>query len=59
MSADLGSPSPFAGVAWEPGVAKPDPILVADGVRGVVFDAVGGHPVLSWSRLAVRRISAS
>jgi neutral amino acid transport system ATP-binding protein len=22
----------FAGVAWEPGVAKPDPILVADGV---------------------------
>ena len=33
MSADLSAPSPFAGVAWEPGVAKPDPILVADGVR--------------------------
>ena len=33
MSADLSAPSPFAGVAWEPGVAKPDPILVADGIR--------------------------
>ena len=33
MSADTASPSPFAGLAWEPGVAKPDPILVADGVR--------------------------
>jgi branched-chain amino acid transport system ATP-binding protein len=33
MSADLSAPSPFAGIAWEPGVAKPDPILVADGVR--------------------------
>jgi neutral amino acid transport system ATP-binding protein len=33
MSADLAAPSPFAGVAWEPGVAKPDPILVADGIR--------------------------
>jgi neutral amino acid transport system ATP-binding protein len=33
MSADLTSSSPFAGVAWEPGAAKPDPILVADGVR--------------------------
>ena len=33
MSADVSAPSPFAGVAWEPGVAKPDPILVADGIR--------------------------
>ncbi len=33
MSADLSAPSPFAGIAWEPGVAKPDPILVADGIR--------------------------
>ncbi len=33
MSADTASPSPFAGLAWEPGVAKPDPILVADGIR--------------------------
>jgi branched-chain amino acid transport system ATP-binding protein len=33
MSADLSAPSPFVGVAWEPGVAKPDPILVADGIR--------------------------
>jgi len=33
MSADTASPSPFAGLAWEPGVAKPDPILVADGIH--------------------------
>jgi branched-chain amino acid transport system ATP-binding protein len=33
MSADLSAPSPFVGVAWEPGVAKPDPILVADDIR--------------------------
>jgi ABC-type uncharacterized transport system ATPase subunit len=33
MSADLSALSPFAGVAWEPGVAKPDPILVADDIR--------------------------
>ncbi len=33
MSADLSAPSPFAGIAWEPGVAKPDPILVADDIR--------------------------
>ena len=33
MSADLSAPSPFAGIAWEPGVGKPDPILVADDIR--------------------------
>ena len=33
MSSDTASPSPFAGLAWEPGVAKPDPILLADGIR--------------------------
>ena len=33
MSADTASPSPFAGIAWEPGVAKPDPILLADGIH--------------------------
>jgi branched-chain amino acid transport system ATP-binding protein len=33
MSADTTSPSPFTGIAWEPGVPKPDPILVADGIH--------------------------
>ncbi|MBI5088598.1 MAG: ABC transporter ATP-binding protein [Actinobacteria bacterium] len=48
MSSDS---STFAGVAYEPGVAKPDPILVADGIRR----SFGGLVAVDVNHLEVQR----
>jgi neutral amino acid transport system ATP-binding protein len=51
MSADHATAAPLAGVAWEIGVAKPDPILVADGVRR----SFGGLTAVNVEHLEVQR----
>jgi branched-chain amino acid transport system ATP-binding protein len=56
MSADTaqdegGGHGPLAGVAWEPGVAKPDPVLVVDGVRR----SFGGVRAVDVDHLEIQR----
>jgi branched-chain amino acid transport system ATP-binding protein len=51
MSADATATSPFAGVAHEVGVAKRDPILVADGIRR----SFGGLTAVNVDHLEVQR----
>jgi branched-chain amino acid transport system ATP-binding protein len=48
---DADGRDPFAGLAAEPGVAKPDPILVADGVRR----SFGGLVAVDVDHLEVQR----
>jgi neutral amino acid transport system ATP-binding protein len=55
MSADLtaasGRRGPLADVPWEPGVAKPDPILVVEGLRR----SFGGVTAVDVERLEIQR----
>jgi branched-chain amino acid transport system ATP-binding protein len=51
MSAEGTTTSPFAGVAHEVGVAKPDPILLADGIRR----SFGGLTAVNVDHLEVQR----
>ena len=43
--------SPLGGIAWEPGIAKPDPILVVDGIRRTF----GGLTAVDVDHLEVQR----
>src|SRR5579885_2986728 len=51
MSADTPTTAPLQGVTAEPGVAKPDPILVVDGVRRTY----GGVVAVDVEHLEVQR----
>jgi neutral amino acid transport system ATP-binding protein len=56
MSADTAADAgrgegPLAGVPWEPGVAKPDPVLVIDGVRR----SFGGVMAVDVDHLEIQR----
>jgi neutral amino acid transport system ATP-binding protein len=46
-----GRPSPLADVPWEPGIAKPDPVLVIDGVRR----SFGGVTAVDVEHLEIQR----